>query len=234
MTTLVMLPGLDGTGLLFGPLLEALAGRLRTTVVSYPHDRVLGYDRLAAWVESALPVAGPLVLLGESFAGPLAVALAARHPGRVRGLVLCNTFVRNPRPLLGLGRPLVRWLPLRRAPLGLLASMLFGRFDTPPLRRLLADAVGSVATPVLQARLRAVIDVDARAALAQVACPVLLLRSDEDVLVPGSAGRLLQRLHPAAETVRLRGPHALLQTAPDEAAKLLVAFAAESVGRAAA
>ena len=42
MPTLVLLPGLDGTGDFFQPLLESLASRVRTRVVRYPIDG--GFD----------------------------------------------------------------------------------------------------------------------------------------------------------------------------------------------
>ena len=150
MTTLVLLPGLDGTGTLFGPLVEALAGKLRVAVLSYPVDRALGYDALEAIADAGLPPQGPLVLLGESFSGPLAVSIAARHPDRVVGLVLCCSFVRNPRPLLGFLRALLPFVPFGQVPLALMAAVLFGRFDTPSLRAGLARALAPVPAAVLR------------------------------------------------------------------------------------
>jgi pimeloyl-ACP methyl ester carboxylesterase len=228
MTTLVLLPGLDGTGTLFGPLLEALAGKLRVTVLSYPADRALGYDALEAIAEAALPAQGPLVLLGESFSGPLAVSLAAKHPGRVVGLVLCCTFVRNPRPLLGLLRALLPFVPFGQVPLPLMAGVLHGRFDNPSLRAGLARALQRVPAAVLRARLRSVVDVDATPRLNQVVCPVLYLQADEDLVVPASAGRFIVRRHPSAEVLRLAGPHALLQSMPEECAKVVAAFVGDA------
>jgi surfactin synthase thioesterase subunit len=43
---LVMLPGLDGTGLLFRPLVATLSG-VETKVVSYPNDKALSLDEHA-------------------------------------------------------------------------------------------------------------------------------------------------------------------------------------------
>ena len=110
----------------------------------------------------ALPPEGPLVLLGESFSGPIAISLAAANPKRVVGVVLCCTFVRNPRPGL-------RWLsglasiPAPLPPSSILSSMLFGRFATPRLSRMLRDALAQVQPTILRARLRAVVSVDVRA-----------------------------------------------------------------------
>ncbi|MGQ0798894.1 MAG: serine aminopeptidase domain-containing protein [Pseudomarimonas sp.] len=43
-----------------------------------------------------LPRSEPYFLLGESFGGPLAIALAARQPRGLLGLVLCASFARYP------------------------------------------------------------------------------------------------------------------------------------------
>ncbi len=78
--TLVLLPGLDGTGLLFGPIVDKLAAGIEPLIVRYPCDVLLGYRELLPLVEEQLP-AGPFVLLGESFSGPLTVMVAGSVPG---------------------------------------------------------------------------------------------------------------------------------------------------------
>ena len=94
--SLVLLPGLDGTGLLFGPLLAALPSEVAPIVVSYPGDSPLAYSELLPLVLAALPTDRPFVLLGESFSGPLAVMAAAARPAGLVGVVLCASFIRNP------------------------------------------------------------------------------------------------------------------------------------------
>ena len=48
---LVLLPGLDGTGLLFRPLVAVLPA-FHTVVVSYPNDKALSLDDHARSVEA--------------------------------------------------------------------------------------------------------------------------------------------------------------------------------------
>lgn len=62
----MLLPGMDGTGIFFEPLLRALPAELDAHVVAYPPAEPLGYDELLSVVESALP-AEPFVLMAESF-----------------------------------------------------------------------------------------------------------------------------------------------------------------------
>ncbi len=225
---IVLLPGMDGTGDLFPPLVAALEREsLTTRVVRYPTVDPLDYDALGALVRDVLPTEAPFVLLGESFSGPIAISLAARHPAGLRGLVLCGTFARNPRPGLAVLRPLLGMLPLGRPPIGLLCRLLFGRHATPALRAELARILAGISPAVSRTRLRAVLDVDVSARLAAIDVPALLLRARHDRVVPRAAGDLLARRLPRARVVELEGPHMLLQTAPDEAARILADFVRE-------
>src|SRR5262245_10771883 len=86
--TLVLLPGLDGTGQLFKGLLAALPSRFNPLVVSLPQRGDQCYATLAAYVAELLPAAGPFVLLGESFSGPLALRVAAKSDANLIAVVL--------------------------------------------------------------------------------------------------------------------------------------------------
>src|SRR6185369_2945536 len=95
-TRLVLLPGMDGTGILFEPLLEILPPELEAQVVSYPTHKPCGYEELAGLVAAALPKDGPFIILGESFSGPLAIMAAHAQPPGLKGIVLCASFARSP------------------------------------------------------------------------------------------------------------------------------------------
>lgn len=93
---LLLLSGMDGTGRLFGPLLRALPSSLSPVVGAYPADRPYGYAELLPLVEAAAPAGAEYVVVGESFSGLLALMLAAQRPPGLRGIVLCESFVRSP------------------------------------------------------------------------------------------------------------------------------------------
>src|SRR5450631_1631029 len=98
---------MDGTGKLFAPLIEAISSNVRIQVVRYPVECAGGYKQLTDLVKQALPSEGDYVLLGESFSGPIAVSIAAELPPRLRGLVMCCSFVTNPQPQFILFSPLL-------------------------------------------------------------------------------------------------------------------------------
>src|SRR5262245_52236929 len=97
------MPGMDGTGLLFKPLLDIWpASEPKPLVLAYPSDRFRTYDQLEDYLAPLLPSNEPYILAGESFAGPLAVRLAAAKRPGLRGLVLSATFVKHPKGWFGL------------------------------------------------------------------------------------------------------------------------------------
>ncbi|MFI5445584.1 alpha/beta fold hydrolase [Polaromonas sp. UC242_47] len=220
----MLLPGMDGTGILFEPFVASLGDKCSVSVVSYPPSGGLqtyaGLQDLAAW---ALPHEGPVVLLGESFSGPIAISLAAANPQRVVGVVLCCTFVRNPRPGLRWLRGLAS-MPSPLPPSPIVSAMLLGRFATPRLRQILRDALVNVKPEVLRARLRAVISVDVRAQARALKVPVLYMKATGDRLVPSSAVAEVAQ-HCRDMTIQsFDAPHCLLQVAPEETAKAVAVF----------
>lgn len=220
-TPLVLLPGMDGTGLMFEPFVEQLQG-FEPQVVRYPAE-LTSYPDCVAFARRQLPVDRPFLLLGESFSGPVAIALAAERPAGLRGLVLCVTFARNPRPRLAWLAPLLRLLPPRRLPLPLLGRLLLGGHATAALAELVGRMLPLVPTATLKQRLLAVVAVDHTALLDRVQVPILALRAGQDRLVPRAATDWINARRPI-DIVTLEGPHWLLQTRPEACLQALQAF----------
>jgi pimeloyl-[acyl-carrier protein] methyl ester esterase len=126
--SLVLLPGLDGTGDLFQPLLRELPDELEPIVVSYPVHKFLDYSALRDLALQHVPAGRPFVLLGESFSGPVAVLAAAARPEGLLGVILCASFVSAPRPRAKFALPLLRLLSLHLAARTLGRYMVMGRF----------------------------------------------------------------------------------------------------------
>lgn len=221
---LVLLPGLDGTGMLFNRFVEALKPRVETRIVAYPVDRPLGYAELEALVRAALPRDRRFVVLGESFSGPIAIRIAADPPAGLVGVILCVTFASNPYPLLAWTRPLAAGLPVKGLPLWLRAPFMWGAWSAnrPPLE--VERATAAVNESVLRHRIAAVLAVDETRALARVRLPTLLLRASDDHVVPRSASEQILRSLPTAELVEIEGPHLLLHTRPTECVKVVTEF----------
>jgi len=211
--TLVMLPGLDGTGELFADFVSALDG-IRTRVISYPADRAMDYAQHEAFARAKLPADEDYVLLAESFSGPVGIAIAASRPPRLKGFILCVSFAANPLPLFSPFSRLLTALPAIRMPPALAAPWLYAGRATPELRRAHAAAMARVSPRVLAARAAAILSVDQRPRLAHVDVPMLYLRATADRLVSLAAARAILEAQPATQLAEFDAPHFLLQTEP--------------------
>jgi pimeloyl-[acyl-carrier protein] methyl ester esterase len=226
--TIILLPGMDGTGELFEPFMDALRGEFNLSLVKYPVNEALGYAELEAIVRTFLPLQQPYVILGESFSGPIAVSIAASAGKNLKALILCCTFAKNPRPALSLMRGLVDFLPVAFAPVTVLSHLLLGRFSTAVLRLKLVQSLNKVSPNALRARLKEVLAVNVSQKIASIQVPVLYLRATHDRLVPPSTSILMAKLLPKMQLVELAAPHFLLQTVPIEAAKVVSDFIREN------
>lgn len=224
MTEVVILPGFDGAAALREQFRSCLERHgVATRAIAYPTDMPLGYDDLEPLVRAQLPSNTDFVLLGESFSGPLAIRLSVNPPAGLRGLVLSTTFARSPMPQLRPLAGLTRFAPVR-LPMVLLSWWLFGRWATPELQETLGKTLESVSPAVLRFRAAAVLRVDVSTLLASVQVPALNLVAIHDRLLTSSVAQGLAAGLPHCRTVRIAGPHLLLQAAPEPCAQAIASF----------
>ena len=225
-TTLVLLPGLDGTGRLFAPLLAELPSWIEPLVLAYPAEP-LGYADLVERLFPRLPTDRPFFILGESFGGPLALMLATRSPPGLQGVVLVCTFVRYPSFLpRAIARRLGALLALAPRPDFLVRQVLVGADAPRALLDALRDARSTVAPDTLARRIREGVDVDARRDLADIRVPILCISASADRLVPHRATDEIRSLRPDATYVELAAPHVLLARCPAEAVSSIATWLA--------
>lgn len=229
-TTLLLLPGLDGTEIFFRPLMAALPAWVKPLVVTYPTSGVNDYSHLLAVVQQVIDnsPSRTLYVLGWSFSGPLALMLAAKRPTRIQGVILCASFVRPPHPILpwihfAVTSPVVHLVRLaRRTPIFL--------FNDPTDRfcRDKAATWARVPTRTLTARARAILTLDARDSLRECPRPLLYLAGSRDWTVSRRNVAELVRELPSAQVVTIDGPHLALYTNSIPAAHAITEFMRES------
>jgi len=222
----ILFPGIDGTGKMYGPLLECLPDWIAPQVMNYPTQRVLSYTELTDDVLRRLPVAGEFIIIAESFAGPLALMLRERVPERVKALVLCGTFLSNPRPWLSIpARWLLRDWMLAMEPNKFLGKVFVTGFEISDA--MLAKAISihkEVSPTVIRHRLYDVFAVDVRTLYKQCPAPMLHLYGEHDHLILKHSAREFQRLRPDVPSVSINGPHYLYQMRPQQCSEQIVAF----------
>jgi pimeloyl-[acyl-carrier protein] methyl ester esterase len=221
---LCLLPGLDGTGKLFAGFVSFLGSRIDTRVLSYPTHEPLGYEALEFLVLAALPKNRPVVLLGESFSGPIAIRIAARPPTGLVGLIVCGSFAMNPFPGLGWARALAAYLPVKSLPRWMRAPLMWGSLSPGRATSQMERAMSGVSSSVIRHRIGAILSVDATAALQNIQLPVLVLRAGRDRVIPRAASQRILKVLPHAQLVEVDGPHLLLQTRPEECGEAIMKF----------
>lgn len=224
MITLVLLPGMDGTGRLFADFIDALGPEFETSVVTYPADPSLGYSDLEAIARSFLPHDKPFVLLAESFSGPIGISISASKPPGLVGLILCCSFARNPRPMPSLAWPLLQLLPFKLFSTTAISKCLLGRYSTTHLQSQLKQILALVSPDTIRMRIAEVAKVDVSSELGQISVPILYLRATRDCMVKRGACENIQKHAPHARLAEVEGPHLLLQAKPSEAAGIVGEF----------
>lgn len=205
---IVLLPGLDGSGHLFSAIEKELSNFARVTVVRYPDDAGRAYFNYVDFVRAQI-ADRKVILLGESFSGPIAILTAVASPKTVSGLILSSTFQRPPWPgwlLRGLAKLNFRKLPRRLKNIGLLGIWLESEDS-----RAIWKIVDAVPPEVLSHRLVAVSRVDVREAYAELTCPILVLHGTRDMVVPPFGLRPFIKTSNDVQTSMFPGPHMLLQ-----------------------
>lgn len=226
---LVMLPGLDGTGRVFEPLLQLLPAGIAPTVVHYPTDRPISFQQHIEVARQKLPTEKPFVLLAESFSGPIALQLLAAPPGNLIGVIFVATFASYPSPfLLDLSRYLPQGLLLK-----LFSTTLLSRFfclggASKAALGIFHNALSSVKLTVLSNRLKILAELPP-APDTTYSGPCLYLQATSDRLVPSRAVAPLQKLLPQLQAKRLPGPHILVLADPESAAGEISEFIATGI-----
>ena len=207
----VLVPGMDGTGLLFHQQVPSLAREYRVATYAL-RDGAPTMSALVSDLADVVRHAGggaPAIVAGESFGGTLALSFALAHPELVERLVIINSFPHfRPQHRLALAIAGIRLMPwgamalVRRATALRLHSRHTHREE---MRRFLLLTSRTTRAGYLS-RLRILREYDVRTRLREIQAPTLLLASEQDRLVPSvEQARLMATLLPDAAVRVLHG-----------------------------
>jgi len=218
---MVLIPGMDGTGLLFYRQAPLLAPRFDVVTHRLRDDR----DRMDGLVDDLLVRLNEVspraeaILVGESFGGALALSFTLAHPARVAGLVIVNSFPYF-RPQLRLhlaihGLSLLPWGAMR-AVRRATAWRMHSRHTRPEDLRRFRSLMRQTTRAGYVNRLRILTGYDVRPRLRGIQAPALFLASSDDHLVPAvEQARQMAGAVPRAETRVLDGHGHICLIAPD-------------------
>jgi pimeloyl-ACP methyl ester carboxylesterase len=223
--SIVLLPGLDGTGRLFEPLLRHLPQWINPVVVSYPKDQPYGYQDLIKIVNQRLPEDDDFIILGESFSGPLSIMIASQRPKRLKGLILCATFAKNPFRFLPPWAGYFSVSPIYLLwPVTIKLRAILARGKYEKLVQMALEAIKSVKSEVISARVKAIFKVNVEHDLMKINVPILYMRGRKDYLIKKHNIEAIKRLREDTEVIDIDTQHFLLQLEPEKAADEITKF----------
>lgn len=226
--TVVLLPGLASDATVWREQLPALASRscVHVSDVHFRHDSI---DAMAAALLAELP--GPLVLVGTSMGGMVALAAQRQAPARVQGLALLGTTARPDTPeLIRLRTDAIGYFEQGRVDEVLQANLLFAFHPNSLRRRELVDGyLGFVrragAAQLIRQNRAVMARIDSRPLLPAVRCPALVLCGEADRLTPPEHAQELAAGIPGARLEMVPGAgHMLTMEQPARVNALLLAW----------
>ena len=218
----ILVPGMDGTGLLFYRQVPLLARSYR--VITYAlRDTAATMDvlvsDLARIVETVAPTERRAIIVGESFGGALALSFALARPEQVSRLVILNSFPYfAPQRRLRLAAVGLGALPW--GAMGLVRRLTAFRLHSPHTHRQEIDRFMELTARASRGgyinRLKLLMRYDVRHRLHELRAPTLFLAADRDHLVPSVAqARYMAARVPGSMLRVLEGHGHICLIAPD-------------------
>lgn len=216
----LLIPGLDGTGLLFSRQLAALERKYRVLPWSYGPGDDSGLNDLIRDLgrETMTEESASILVVGESFGGLVAIGYVLQYPERVGRSVLINTFpfyrrrfrIRLARALT----PLLQFKVGRQIKESIIDHVLREEGIPAEARKHYQAAVGQVHLEAYRHRLQLILEANVRPRLGEISVPTILLASGRDKLVPSirEAHYMAARIRNARVHEFPEAGHALLLT----------------------
>lgn len=218
---LVLVPGIDGTGLLFYRQIPSLSQSFEVTTTRH-RDNARSMEELVEDLDRVIASAAPghpVTLLGESFGGALTLSYALARPERVERVVILNSFAHfGSQARLWLGYHLLRATPWGM--MRIVRQLNARRMHSPQTEReeirRFHDLMRATTREGYLSRMRMLRNYDIRSQLPSLRVPALYLASDRDTLVPSvDQARLMSELSPAGTMRVLEGHGHSCLIAPD-------------------
>ena len=219
---IVLVPGMNGSGELFYRQIPLLERSYRVATYSLRDDadtHEMLADDLAAIIDAVAPGGHRALIVGESFGGTVALACALKHPERVEGLVILNSFpFFAPQARLRLAMAALSLVPWGVMPIvrRVTAFRLHSRHThATEIRRFLELTAKATRDGYLN-RLRLLTRFDVRDRLGGITMPTLLLAAECDHLVPAvEQARYMAARVPSSTMRVLEGHGHICLIAPD-------------------
>jgi pimeloyl-ACP methyl ester carboxylesterase len=220
MTPIVFMPGFDGDASLREPFVRVLGLRHEVHAISYPSRCLGSIEGYRDHAMACVPVDCRPVLVAESFSSLVAAHWAAVDP-RVRGIVLCGGFARNPVGWAARAGALlpavVRHAPSLWSPL----ARVSGDAARVQWSRGFGNTMARLPSAVIAERLRLIGQENTAGTLRTLCVPILVVQFEGDQVIGAGARDHLEAVCHNAQVLRLPGPHFAIEVRPQECAEAI-------------
>ena len=215
----LLIPGMDGTGKLFRPLLDELPSDIDTQVIC------LNDLTAQTPIEQALEIASlisseEVIILSESYSGYIAYHLSLLQNLNIKHVIFAASFLENPTWLSRLNR----LLPLNLVRSGLipdiiLSPVLFAQRNNKNLVKLFMSSLKLVNNSTLRKRLKAIANLVRPNESVPVPCTYV--QASNDYLVSKRTVDVFKKLCININIVKANGGHFIVQSNPHYFSKLV-------------
>ncbi len=235
---LLLLSGLDGTGVLFKPLLQTMPKELQSKTCLLIHDLNgddnQNLDYQAKRIESQLSeqfADESVVVIAESYSGLLAYQLLIRRIANIERVFFVACFLQRPSHWAYLAKYAYFIQPKWMVSINdkALKYALFNRFGSDELLALFRQAMVELEVKnhkeMLDKRCKNIVNLPSSVSIKhKITTPCVYLQAKQDTLVNTDNLAVFQQLFTNLKVVRLDGSHFLLQTNADGFWRVLLSF----------
>ncbi|WP_462168577.1 alpha/beta fold hydrolase [Pseudoalteromonas lipolytica] len=216
---LILLPGMDGTGKLFEPILASLPSNLDAQVITL--SSLQGND-IKSQAEEVARLIGKqeVIIFAESYSGSIAYELAQFESVNIKHIVFAASFLSRPSYFSKFGAitPLFI-LRLNLVPSFILSWLFFGSLKRNDQVKLFKQALKLVPNSTLKARLKIIASLTEPEK--QIKVPCTYIQATKDKLVNPESITVFQRLCVNLKTERVIGGHFIAQSNPKKCAEVV-------------
>lgn len=219
---ILLISGLDGTGLLFEPFIQLLGDSVEATVVNLNDE---SYELLVDDIVAKMR-GSKYILLAESFGEQIAYEVAKRVPNQVDRVIIAASFLSRPTWLTSLRRCLpLRLIKTQAFPGKLVNKMAFGNCASKVLITSFYAALNEIDNEIIRQRLELVNLL--KFELQKVAVPCTYVAAKSDYLISKNCYKEFEYAFSNFDKFEVEGGHFIIQSNPEFFARLISSMAKE-------
>jgi hypothetical protein len=183
---LILLPGMDGTGLLFANFVQKL--EYEYSIISYDSNKKQSYDELIEVVSERINPENLYIIIAESFSGFIAYELLKKHKNII-SVIFVASFISSPNRLLWFFK---KYLPSFLIPVNLpnfFSKLLLGKMATTRIIRDFQEVLSKVKKDVFAFRIKEMAHIIVDSQKINMRCSYL--RPIQDTLISSNCVKII-------------------------------------------